>query len=125
MGFLIHYVSFVAEAPDVGFSILTGRSIDRFNLQGTNDAVPFGEVSEQGYYKKLAEAYNIAMRHSKPKGSLTVDCANGVGAISLRNMVDKYLPGESEQAGGIKINVVNEDIKTPAKLNEKCGADFS
>ena len=86
-----------------------------------NTSNPYGEVSEQGYYKKLAAAYKVAMDSVKPKGGLTVDCANGVGAPKLKELI-KHLPSAEE--GGVQIRVVNDEIETPEVLNEKCGADF-
>lgn len=88
-----------------------------------NDPHPFGEVSEEGYYKKMAKAYRTAMRHNKPVGAVTVDCANGVGAIALKRLL-KYMPKEDEESGGIEINIVNDRVEKPEVLNEKCGADF-
>ncbi|QIW95151.1 hypothetical protein AMS68_000669 [Peltaster fructicola] len=114
-----------AGAKYVDYGVLTTPQLHYLTraTNTQNDAQPFGEVSEEGYYKKLAEAYKIAMRHSKPNGALSIDCANGVGAIALKRLL-KYLPTEGETAGGIKVNVVNDRVDDPAVLNEKCGADF-
>lgn len=112
-------------AKHVDYGVLTTPQL-HYLTRATNtqkDPQPFGEVSEEGYYKKLAEAYKIAMRHSKPSGTLSVDCANGVGAIALKRLL-KYLPAEDDAAGGIKINIVNDCVEDPAVLNEKCGADY-
>jgi phosphoacetylglucosamine mutase len=57
----------------------------------------------------------------KPKGVLNVDCANGVGAPKLKELM-KHLP--STEDGGIEIRVVNDRIDEPAVLNKGCGADF-
>lgn len=74
----------------------------------------YGEPSEQGYYEKLAEAFKRVMRGVKVKGTLTVDCANGVGGPKLRELI-KYLP--SAEQGGVDIKVVNDDVINPDKLN--------
>lgn len=74
----------------------------------------YGEPTEQGYYEKLAEAFKRVMRGVKVKGSLTVDCANGVGGPKLREQI-KYLPSAEE--GGLDINVVNDDVINPDSLN--------
>ncbi|EHA19129.1 hypothetical protein ASPNIDRAFT_212120 [Aspergillus niger ATCC 1015] len=81
----------------------------------------YGEPTEQGYYEKLAEAFKRVMRGVKVKGSLTVDCANGVGGPKLRELI-KYLPGPEE--GGMDIKIVNDDVINPDSLNFECGADY-
>jgi len=84
------------------------------NTKGTQ--YEYGEISEQGYYKKLAAAYKQAMKHKKTSGPVTVDCANGVGGPKL-NELKKHLPGASE--GGIDIKVVNDDVLKPESLNSQ------
>ena len=87
------------------------------NTQKTNS--PYGEVSEEGYYKKLSEAFKECMRDGvKAQGPVTVDCANGVGAPQLEKLIE-HIPSDM-----LKIRVVNDDIDNPAVLNERCGADF-
>ncbi|KAE8352547.1 hypothetical protein BDV28DRAFT_134913 [Aspergillus coremiiformis] len=81
----------------------------------------YGEPTEQGYYEKLAEAFKRVMRGLKVKGSLTVDCANGVGGPKLTELL-KYLPSLEE--GGINIKVINDDVINPDSLNFECGADY-
>ncbi|KAF7588294.1 Phosphoacetylglucosamine Mutase [Aspergillus hancockii] len=81
----------------------------------------YGEPTEQGYYEKLATAFKRVMRGLKVKGSLTVDCANGVGGPKLRELI-KYLPSAEE--GGIDIKVINDDVINPDSLNFDCGADY-
>ncbi|KIW08481.1 hypothetical protein, variant 1 [Verruconis gallopava] len=81
----------------------------------------YGEISEVGYYEKMANAFRRAMRNSKAKGHVTVDCANGVGGPKLRELI-KYLPPAEES--GLEIKVVNDDVVNPESLNVQCGADF-
>jgi phosphoacetylglucosamine mutase len=69
----------------------------------------YGEPTEQGYYEKLANSFKKVMRGVKVQGSLTVDCANGVGGPKLRELM-KYLTG-------IDIKVVNDDVINPDALN--------
>lgn len=52
------------------------------------------------------------MRGVKVKGSLTVDCANGVGGPKLRELI-KYLPEDT----GLDIKIVNDDVINPDSLN--------
>ena len=49
-------------------------------------------------------------------GAVTVDCANGVGGPKLRELI-KHLPSPSE--GGLEIQVVNDDVVQPEKLNHQ------
>jgi len=83
------------------------------NTKGTQD--DYGEPSEQGYYEKAAAAFKQVMEHVKPQGSLTVDCANGVGGPKLKEFITKYLPSAEE--GGIDIKIVNDDVVKPESLN--------
>jgi phosphoacetylglucosamine mutase len=82
------------------------------NTKGTQYA--YGDVSEKGYYEKLAAALKEAMQGKKFSGFVTVDCANGVGGPKLRDLI-KYLPPPSE--GGLEIRVVNDDVHKPENLN--------
>jgi len=82
------------------------------NTKGTQD--DYGEPSEQGYYEKYAAAWKQVMEHVKPQGTLTVDCANGVGGPKLKEFL-KYLPSAEE--GGVDIKIVNDDIVKPESLN--------
>ena len=76
----------------------------------------YGEPNEQGYYEKLAEAFKKVMKGVKVKGSLTVDCANGVGGPKLRELI-KYMPSVEEN--GLDIKVVNDDVINPDSLNSE------
>ena len=75
-------------------------------------------MSEEGYYKKLGAAFEQAMKYCTVKGPVTVDCANGVGAPKLKELI-KYLPKDM-----LQINIVNDNTADPEALNSKCGADF-
>ena len=83
------------------------------NTYGTDNQ--YGEISEVGYYEKMAAAFKQALGpRAKITGSVTVDCANGVGGPKLREMI-KYLPSAAD--GGIDIKVVNDDVVNPEALN--------
>jgi len=84
------------------------------NTEGTPQS--YGEVSEKGYYEKLSSAFKRAMKGKKPVGSITVDCANGVGGPKLAELV-KYIPKASE--GGIDIKIVNDDVLKAESLNHE------
>lgn len=68
-----------AEVKDYGF--LTTPQLHYMvrclNTEGTKDA--YGTPTEEGYYEKFGAAFKTALKGRKPVGSLTVDCANGVG----------------------------------------------
>ena len=82
------------------------------NTKGT--PYEYGGPTEEGYYKKLAAAFKTANKGSRFTGSVTVDCANGVGGPKLRELI-KHLPSEAE--GGVDIKVVNDDVEHPERLN--------
>jgi phosphoacetylglucosamine mutase len=83
------------------------------NTYGTDHY--YGEISEVGYYEKMAKAFKQALGpRAKISGSVTVDCANGVGGPKLREMI-KYLPSAAD--GGIDIKIVNDDVVNPEALN--------
>ena len=84
------------------------------NTKGTQYA--YGDVSEKGYYEKLAAAFKNAMQGKKLPGSVTVDCANGVGGPKLHELV-KHLKKGSE--GGVDIKIINDDVLRPESLNHE------
>ncbi|KAF2687035.1 Phosphoacetylglucosamine mutase [Lentithecium fluviatile CBS 122367] len=88
------------------------------NTQGTKDA--YGEPTEKGYYEKFGAAFKTALKGKKPSGSLTVDCANGVGGPKLTELI-KHLPPKEE---ALEIHVINDNVVKPEALNVDCGADF-
>ncbi|KXT05536.1 hypothetical protein AC578_3742 [Pseudocercospora eumusae] len=109
------------SATDYG--ILTTPQL-HYLVRATNtqkDKNPYGEVSEEGYYKKLAAAFQQVMKNTKASSPVTVDCANGVGAPKLKKLLE-YLPSEEET--GLKITVKNDRIEQADVLNKDCGADF-
>lgn len=79
------------------------------NTEGTPES--YGEVSEAGYYKKFSDAFVHALKGRKIKGSLIVDCANGVGGPKLSEFL-KYIPKDT-----IDVKVVNDDVLRPEVLN--------
>ncbi|KAK3679488.1 Phosphoacetylglucosamine Mutase [Recurvomyces mirabilis] len=106
----------------VDYGILTTPQL-HYLVKATNTEKmdkPYGEVSEEGYYKKMGKAFNEAIkRATKPPSSpVTVDCANGVGAPKMKKLLE-YLPKDI-----LKINVVNDKIESAKDLNFQCGADY-
>ena len=92
------------------------------NTKGTS--FDYGEATEQGYYEKTAKAFRAALAGRKINGSLTVDCANGVGGPKLLELI-KYIPTAAE--GGIDIKIVNDDVVRPERLNHQvslCGPNL-
>lgn len=104
------------ETEYVDYKLLTTPQLHYLtrctNTEGTPQS--YGEVSEKGYYEKLAAAFARAMKGKRSTGGLTVDCANGVGGPKLQELL-KYLPKASE--GGVDIKVVNDDVVKPESLN--------
>ena len=89
------------------------------NTKGTS--FDYGEATEQGYYEKTAEAFKAALAGRKINGSLTVDCANGVGGPKLQELVT-HLPTAAE--GGIDIKIVNDDVVRPERLNHQVSQHY-
>ncbi|KAI9318760.1 hypothetical protein BX666DRAFT_2026183 [Dichotomocladium elegans] len=86
------------------------------NTANTNDA--YGEPTEEGYYKKLADAFKMAVAGKPRLSTLHVDCANGVGAPKLSELM-QFIPSDI-----LSVSIVNDDITTLGKLNKDCGADY-
>ncbi|KAK6533926.1 Phosphoacetylglucosamine Mutase, variant 2 [Arthrobotrys megalospora] len=84
------------------------------NTQGTDHA--YGEPTLEGYYKKLSTAFNQLM-NNRSNGTVTVDCANGVGGPALREL-QKHINNS------IEVVVTNDDTETFSKLNSHSGADY-
>lgn len=89
------------------------------NTKGSQEE--YGDATEAGYYSKLSGAFKNIMEGVKPQGTVTVDCANGVGGPKLRELM-KYIPLPRE--GGLKIKVVNDDVHKPDMLNVEVGLTF-
>uniref|UniRef100_A0A3Q3WX65 Phosphoacetylglucosamine mutase n=1 Tax=Mola mola TaxID=94237 RepID=A0A3Q3WX65_MOLML len=79
----------------------------------------YGEATVEGYYKKLSDAFfqltKNAINCTDDQKHLSVDGANGIGAVKLREM-EGYLKNE------LHITLFNDGSK--GKLNYQCGADF-
>ncbi|XP_066468576.1 phosphoacetylglucosamine mutase isoform X2 [Tiliqua scincoides] len=79
----------------------------------------YGIATLEGYYQKLSKAFleltKQAMNQSDTRTSLKVDCANGIGALKLKEM-EHYLPR------CLIMHIVNDG--SIGKLNHLCGADF-
>ncbi|KAI8875261.1 Phosphoacetylglucosamine mutase [Backusella circina FSU 941] len=86
------------------------------NTQGTNDA--YGEPTEEGYYKKLTSAFATAVKGKPRLSTLHVDCANGVGAPKLRELIQHI------SSDVLSVDVVNDNITSLGQLNKNCGADY-
>jgi phosphoacetylglucosamine mutase len=106
-----------AEYKDYGF--LTTPQLHYMvrclNTEGTPEA--YGTPTEVGYYEKFSSAFKKAMGSKKVSGSLTVDCANGVGGPKLNELI-KYLPSKET---GLQIHVVNDNVIKPEALNVDVG----
>lgn len=104
------------ETEHTDFKILTTPQLHYLtrclNTKGTQ--FEYGDPTEQGYYEKTAASFRTAMKGRQISGTVTVDCANGVGGPKLRELI-KSLPSVSE--GGLEIHIVNDDVVRPELLN--------
>ncbi|XP_045660376.1 phosphoacetylglucosamine mutase isoform X1 [Ursus americanus] len=84
-----------------------------------NTSGRYGKATIEGYYEKLSRAFleltNQAFCSGDDYRSLKVDCANGIGALKLREM-EHYI------SQGLSVQLFNDGTK--GKLNHLCGADF-
>ncbi|XP_042527071.1 phosphoacetylglucosamine mutase [Dipodomys spectabilis] len=79
----------------------------------------YGKATLDGYYHKLAAAFLELTKQASCSGdenvSVKVDCANGVGALKLKEMEPRFSPV-------LSVQLINDGTK--GKLNHLCGADF-
>ncbi|XP_061756751.1 phosphoacetylglucosamine mutase [Nerophis ophidion] len=78
----------------------------------------YGEATVNGYYSKLCQAF-IELTKNSPNRTddqkhLTLDGANGIGALKVREM-ERHLKTE------LQVSLFNHG---DGKLNHQCGADF-
>ena len=95
------------------FGLLTTPQL-HYIVRCANSNGQYGEPSEQGYYKKLSNAFLRLTENSTKKLNVIVDCANGVGANKMILMA-QYLTEK------ITFDLVNIG---DGILNHGCGADF-
>uniref|UniRef100_A0A671X0D5 Phosphoacetylglucosamine mutase n=1 Tax=Sparus aurata TaxID=8175 RepID=A0A671X0D5_SPAAU len=122
------YNNILSQAVLDGVSALGGKSKD-YGLVTTpqlhymvccqNTQGKYGEATVEGYYKKLCQAFiqltKNASNCTDDQKHLTVDGANGIGALKVREM-------ESHLKKELHISLFNDGSK--GKLNHQCGADF-
>lgn len=89
-------------------------------LTRTKNDPSFGENTEEGYFKKMADSFKdiSALLDDKEKIELIIDGANGIGSPKIDELINNYL---SEQ---ISFKLINGEYNVPEKLNSDCGADF-
>uniref|UniRef100_A0A0B8RWV2 Phosphoacetylglucosamine mutase n=1 Tax=Philothamnus irregularis TaxID=1899461 RepID=A0A0B8RWV2_9SAUR len=111
-----------------GVSVLGGQYQDyglvttpqlHYMVRCQNTHGTYGTPTVEGYYQKLSKAFLEltiqAASQTDGRGGLKIDCANGIGALKLKEM-EPYLP-ES-----LAIHLANDGRE--GKLNHMCGADF-
>ncbi|KXN67226.1 hypothetical protein CONCODRAFT_43113 [Conidiobolus coronatus NRRL 28638] len=103
-----------------GYGVLTAPQLHYIVrcLNTANTDEPYGEPTEEGYYNMLARSYKALVQGRTILPTLTVDCANGVGAPKLAELA-KHIGGDF-----LSVKILNDDIGNIEKLNFKSGADF-
>ncbi|CAJ1077160.1 phosphoacetylglucosamine mutase [Xyrichtys novacula] len=118
----------LAQAVLDGVSALGGHSKD-YGLVTTpqlhymvccqNTQGKYGEATVEGYYHKLSRAFiqltGNASNCTDDQKLLSVDGANGIGALKVREM-ERHLKKE------LHLSLFNDGSE--GKLNHQCGADF-
>jgi phosphoacetylglucosamine mutase len=87
-------------------------------LTRCNNDDSFGKPSNEGYYLKLSRSFEDIVGGKKPFPSLTVDCANGVGALALKDLVGFIKPQH------LNISFSHCNTTKPEVLNFESGADY-
>lgn len=80
----------------------------------------YGVPTQDGYYRKLVTALRSVFTPSRVADSpisVAVDCANGVGALKLKEMIPLL-------SGLVDVEIVNDECDKPEMLNVDCGADY-
>jgi len=80
-----------------------------------NSRGAYGEPTEEGYYRKLGDAYKVLMKGKTRNGGVTVDAANGVGAPKLKALAE-YIGSDL-----FDVKIINDDVEDPSKLNYNVG----
>ncbi|KAJ3276870.1 Phosphoacetylglucosamine Mutase [Terramyces sp. JEL0728] len=119
----------LVESLKDGVKALNGKITD-YGLQTTpqlhyvtrcintaNTPNAYGEPTTEGYHKKLAEAFKRIVGGKARLSPLLVDCANGIGAVALKDLSQHI--GED-----LAVTASNTDIKGKGVLNFDCGADY-
>ncbi|TFK98741.1 phosphoacetylglucosamine mutase [Pterulicium gracile] len=106
-----------AEGRDAGVTTtpVLHYLVRAINTKGTADA--YGEDTQEGYYKKLGDAFKELVQGRPPLDPIIIDCANGVGAIAAEAM-------SSILANTLVFDLHNTSIDKEELLNNSCGADF-
>jgi len=122
--------------PDVKLLDLgvTTTPVLHYVVKATNDKTgEYGAPTVDGYMEKMAKAFRTLIvgpttndsvddvlnpqGNRGPLAPLYVDCANGVGAVTLEHM--------SRLIGDIlPLHPLNDKLDTPGALNSQCGADY-
>ncbi|XP_022097664.1 phosphoacetylglucosamine mutase-like [Acanthaster planci] len=119
----------LAQALIDGIQALNGDYIDygllstpqlHYMVRCHNTQGSYGTPTEHGYYSKLASAFTKVREQCKSSkssytGELSLDGANGVGALKIQQMCQHF-------NNKLKISVYNDG--THGQLNDRCGADF-
>ncbi len=113
-------VNAIAKAKATDYGVVSTPMLHYFVVcHNTNGE--YGAPSEEGYYKKLAEAFQKFRGDASSNGNYSpeifIDGANGVGA-------DKMTALTSYLGDSLKTTVVNDGKQPGDELNAGCGADF-
>ncbi|KAF8457813.1 hypothetical protein BGX38DRAFT_1139284 [Terfezia claveryi] len=99
------------------YGILTTPQL-HYIVRCINTKGAYGEPTEEGYYRKIGDAYKILMKGKHQNGPIIIDAANGVGAPKMKKLAE-YIGKDH-----FDCKIINDDVDTPSKLNHSCGADY-
>ena len=97
-------------AISIDYGLLSTPQL-HYMVRCINTKGAYGQPTEEGYYQKLGDAYNVLMKGKPRHGSVTVDCANGIGAPKMKALAE-YIGKDT-----FECKIINSDVENPAKLN--------
>lgn len=88
------------------------------NTQNPPHTEAYGVATEKGYYEKIGKAYTKLMQGKPKQGTVTIDCANGIGAPKLRALAD-FIGNDY-----LDIKIINDSVDVYSKLNYQVCLDL-
>lgn len=125
----------VLHVPFTSFGILTTPQMHFLVAKANEPDLIAEHVRLETYYEQILSSfeelftYQTSVRHSgvSPPQRVVVDCANGVGACGMRQLLtySQFRSKGDVLSQAFSVALVNDSTDNPAVLNESCGADYA
>lgn len=79
-------------------------------------------VSSTDYYLRVVSSMKCLYPTTAQRQTVVVDCANGIGALALQDLIDSDSEYFSQRFNFV---LLNADTKNSEALNHNCGADYA